>query len=495
MLLGIDTGTTHLKAGLFDRAGEAVAIAVCPNRVEPGWKGIRTYNPEVVWEQVCELIRIATRHHSGQVRVVGVAGMAETGLLVDRLTGEARTPLIPWFETCAAGQVERVQAEIGGAGFFLRTGLHPAAKYSLMKLLWLKQIDPALLRGAVWLSTPDWIVYRLCGVMQTDYTLAERTGAFRPAEKDWDAEMLAHIGIDADIFPAVRRSGEPAGETDDLERLGFRSSVAVAGHDHVCGAWAVMQLASANEAPPVFDSIGTAEALIGMLPKRALGQRELKAGFSFGVACDPDFIYWQGGLSASGGSLEWIGAILSSPPLSYAEMEGLAAGAEGPTGILYFPYLVGSGSPHSDSAARGGFLGLNAGHTRADLVRAVLEGCAFEMEYQRRRAVEALAAPVGRVVAAGGGTRNRVWMQIKADVFGSPLEILEQDETTLLGAALLAGFKSGVYRDRDDLSQAIRNLPRRTLEPDPVRSRAYQTVFEVGYVANEAKVRAARSRV
>lgn len=497
MLLGIDIGTTHLKAGLFTASGDTLEIAACPHLTMAGWGGISSYDPDSMWENIKLLIYNVCKG-KGQMheplQAVGIAGMAETGLLVNRTSGKPRTPFVPWFENCASEQVGQVKSRIEEVEFFLQTGLHAAAKYSLMKLLWLKERDPDLLFGAVWLSAADWIAYQMCGVMQTDFTLAERTGAFNIEARNWNEELLANFGLGVDLFPPAGASGLQAGESKaDLEAIGIPrgTPVGVSGHDHVCGAWAARST-SAIQPAPVFDSMGTAEAFIGMFSRRTLSEKDFRAGFSFGLACDPDELYWQGGLSASGGSLAWLSTILAEPPLDYAALEALAAGASSPTGILYYPYLAGSGSPHSDSAARGAFFGLNAAHTRADLCRAVLEGCAYEMEYQRRRAVELVNAPAEYVIAAGGGTRNRLWMQIKADVFGCPVEILEQEETTLLGAALLAGRGAGALSSRI-FGQMQENKPKQRVEPDPKRSRTYRTLFEQGFLAYEGFVRAVRT--
>src|SRR5699024_2206717 len=129
----------------------------------------------------------------------------------------------------------------------------------------------------------------------------------------------------------------------------------------------------------VFDSMGTAETLIGALPERPLTEADYHNGLQYGCHVARGLGYWMGGLSASGGSIEWFRALMSPPVPSYAAMEELlrSAGPD-PTGIIYFPYLFGSGSPHTDPHARGAFIGLSNAHGAAKLFKAVLEGTAFE---------------------------------------------------------------------------------------------------------------------
>ena len=122
----------------------------------------------------------------------------------------------------------------------------------------------------------------------------------------------------------------------------------------------------------------------------------------------------------------------------------------------------------------------------------MLEGCAFEIEHHRRKAELVTQARIERVVAAGGGTRNRPWMQIKADVYGCPVDVLEQQEASLLGAALLAGTGVGVYADAADAGRRLAGVTLRTITPDPERSREYRRLFDVGFMKYEEMIRGIR---
>jgi xylulokinase len=490
-LLGLDLGTTHCKAGLFALDGRALYLASRENRVQRSPQGYSFYEPETVWQNVEALLgeieawRGAQDGRWSPAAAAGVASMAETGLVFDRERQAPRTPFIPWFDPLATPQAEALRRRFDVQERFYRTGLRPAYKYSLPKIAWLREQQGVSLDNAVWLGAADYIVYRLTGAFATDGSLAGRTYAFCIDRKAWDAETLDQLGIPVDLFPPVLPCGRPAG----VARTGFAAlglqdgiPVAVAGHDHVCAAFAA-QVLGGMQAAPVFDSIGTAESLIGIFPERPLGETDYQAGFAFGLYGAPGFLYWMGGLSAAGGSIEWLRSILGDPPLSYAELDALSQTRLGaPTGLLYFPYLSGSGSPHSDSLVRGAFIGLNASHSRADLYHAVLEGTAFETEYMRRAAERVTGAPIQRVLAAGGGTRNRRWMQIKADVYGCVLDVLSQKEATLLGAALLAGIGAGMYTDAHKAAECLAAYGLERFEPDPTRHEAYQQLFERGFL-------------
>lgn len=491
MLLGIDIGTTHCKAGLFETDGTLHRSAHCPTPTCYANDGSAFYDPDELWATVAATIREVTSNvDSRELGAVGIASMAETGLLIDQRTGEARTPLIPWFDPATKPVAERIAQEVDLRVRFFASGQYPSFKSALARLLWLRSQQPGITDGARWLSTADYIAYRLTGIVATDYTLAARTYAFNLNDLNWDESWLREWELPADLFPQAQASGTTIGHVgvEQARQLGLRAGtpVVIAGHDHVCGALAV----GAVDPGCVFDSIGTAETLLGAVTKRALGQAEYDSGLTFGPHVVPDRLYWMGGLSTAGGSVEWLRATLGDPPLSYDEFQALvaAAGSE-PTEIIYFPYLLGSGTPHSDALIRGAFIGVRQSDHRAQLAKATLEGIAYELEFIRRVAQTVTHAPIDALRVAGGGTRNRAWMQIKADVSGCRCETPTIPDATLLGAALLAGIGSGVYHN---VGAAARTIQRREPEifvPDERRHESYRQLYEQGFLPLQQPLR------
>lgn len=491
-LLGIDVGTTHCKAGLFRLDGGLIRVSsrLTPLRRSPD--GYAFYDPQELWATVVAAIREVVNglEWGGTILAIGIASMAETGLLIDQQSGAPRSPLLPWFDPAATPQAELLKREGDPQERFLRSGIRPNFKCSLAKVLWQREQEKGITHQAIWLSTADYIAYRLTGEMATDYSLAGRTYAFRIDRKTWDEAWLEQLGLDVRIFPAPLPSGTIIGpigsEIAATTSLPAGTPVSIAGHDHVCAAFA----AGAIDAGLVFDSMGTAEALIGGFEERPLGENELRSGLVYGCHVVKGRNYWMGGLSASGGSVEWLRAILNDPPLSYAELDEILEGSSpGPTGILYFPYLSGSGSPHTDISVRGAFTGLSVSHGRADLAKAVLEGTAFEVEFIRRAAETATGSIIRQITASGGGTRNRYWMQIKADVSGCRLEVLPMPEATLLGAALVAGVGCGVFADAAQAINAARQGEAEIYLPDAEQHQSYAGIYKRGYLASQDPLR------
>jgi sugar (pentulose or hexulose) kinase len=491
MLLGVDVGTTHCKAGLFGENGNTLSIATRPMHASRTSAGEYYYDPEALWEIVAgTLAEVTTGFDPNQIRAVGIASMAETGGLIDRRSGQPRSVFNPWFDTRTQSLADRLSHQVDPYERFIRTGLRLNFKCSVLKLLHLLEADPSLGSSLVWLSVADYVAYRLTGMMATDYSLAGRTCAFRIDRKEWDAEWLDSLGLSPDWFPPARRAVEPVGEVKStLPGLGLVAGtpVAIAGHDHICAGYAL----GAVNPGQVFDSMGTAESMVGALADHPLGEREYRSGLAYGCHVVPERMYWLGGLSDAGGSLSWLRSILGSPPPTFEDLEALLDSAgEQPGEIAYFPYLTGCETPFMEPKARGAFVGLSAGHNQADLVKAVLEGTAYAVELIRRVAERSAGTRVERIMAAGGGTRSRHWMQIKADITGCRYEIPAMPEATLLGAALIAGIGAGVFGDE---AQALSSLDRSSTQlflPDPDRHALYRHIFEQKYLAFEESLRA-----
>lgn len=490
--LGIDIGTTHSKAGLFAEDGTALAVATRSTPYREVGEGLIEIDPEGLWHAVLRALEKVLEGGAGaSVKVIGIASMAETGLLLDVESGEPRTALIPWFDDRAKDLVDTSIGQITSLERFRRTGLHPAFKYSLPKILWLREREQRITEGALWLSASDYIAYRLTGNVATDYTLAARTYGFRIDTKTWDGEVLESLGLNASLFPKVYPSGHAVGtvvsEVHASLGLGKDVPVAISGHDHSCAALAV----GATTPDIVYDSMGTAESLMGTLDEGPLGETEYNSGLTFGCHVLPGYMFWMGGQSNAGGSVEWLRAILSRAPLDYSELEALLADTEpGPSGIIYLPYLSGSASPWPNAHVQGAFIGLVKRHGQADLLKAVLEGTAFEMEAVRRSAEAVTGMTINQVTAVGGGTRNSHWMQIKADISRCEYVIPPIAECTLLGAALVAGLGCGVL-DREQTGDIVAKQKRAGVKviPDLKRHEAYRYWYEEAYLRLQKPLR------
>lgn len=493
LLLGIDIGTTNSKAGIFGPDGKVYAIASRPTVSYKDDQGNAYYDPEQMWQTIASAIREATAAANSAERIaaIGIASMAESGLLVDRASGRPQSPFMPWFDTCSSPQAKRIAAEADPFERFRVSGLHGSFKLGLAKLLWIRDHVPGAFDGdPVWLSASGYIAYRLTGEMAFDYSLAARTYAFSIGRKEWDAAWIRHFGLRESLFPQALPGGATMGSvgTELARELGVPTGtpVGIAGHDHVAAALSVGSIVPGV----VYDSMGTAETLVGTLPERELGREDFASGLSFGCHIAPDRYFWMGGNSMSGGSVEWIRGKLADESLTYEALLGLLAGLPaGPTGILYYPYLAGSGAPAPEASARAAFIGLAKEHGKAELIKAVLEGAAYQLEAIRRGAQTIAGQTIDRLLVVGGGTRIAAWLQIKADVSDVTLELPPIAEASLLGAAMAAGIGSGVYASAEEAARAIAKHDARVVQPHRERHAAYAALYERGYAALQEPLR------
>lgn len=491
-IIGIDIGTTNTKVGWYRENGEPVAIASRPTVAHHAAEGYSYYEPEEMWGAiVAALTEVAAKAGDEEVHSIGIASMAESGLLVDRRTGEARSAFLPWFDTCSAAQAGMIADSSDPYERFCKTGLHNSYKHGLAKLLWLQERDRGALSGSVWLSAAGYIAYRLTGRMAVDDSLAARTYAYNIFDRRWEPDWLRPFGLSTSLFPDVLPAGEPLGPLQPhiADRVGLSGSlqVAISGHDHVAAALSVGAIVLGR----VYNSMGTAETLIGTIEDLRPGRTEYEAGLSFGVHAARGKWFWMGGNSSSGGSVEWFRDLLGEPKLEYAQLLQWLAAANGaaPTGMLYYPYLSGQGRGTQGAAMKAALIGFTKSHHKGDMIKAVLEGTAYELQSLRLAAEAASGAPIRSLTVVGGGTRNPQWLQIKSDVLGLPLSLPSVEEASLLGAALCAAIGAGVFDSPDAAAAAVTGDAARAIEPDMALHAEYQRIYRSGYIPLQAALR------
>lgn len=489
-LMGIDLGTTNIKAGIYREDGAPIAVAARETVCLRDARGNSFYDPEQMWSQVVSAMTEVAAQTSEAVHSIGIVSMAESGLFVERRTGKPKSSFMPWFDTCTTPQAQRIAAVSDPYERFCATGMYNSYKVGLAKILWLQEHEPAALNDSVWLSAAGYIAWRLTGRMAADDSLAARTYAYDIRDRKWDRDWLEHFGLGPSLFPEVTAAGTPLGAMHPqlASQIGLngRLLVAISGHDHVAAALSV----GAIEPGYIYNSMGTAETLVGTITRRTLGKREYATGFSFGVHAAAGKMFWMGGNSASGGSIEWFRQMLGDQKISYAQvLEHLESAGDAPTGMLYYPYLSGTRRGAKGASMRAALIGFESADRKGDLLKAVLEGTAYELQSMRLDADLISEAPIRSLTVVGGGTRNRYWLQIKANVLGLPLDVPEIDEASLLGAALCAAIGAGVYASAAEAAAALTATSARVVQPNMERHRQYRQLYESGYLPLQQALR------
>jgi xylulokinase len=487
LLIGVDVGTTSIKVIAFDRSGRTtaqVAAATPTYHPRPGWA---YHHAEELWQTVAGLLRQLTGRLAAPDAVAGIAvtSVGEAGVMLDA-AGAPVAEMIAWFDTRAEPQAQWLDQAVGARRLFAVTGLALQPIFSLCKVLWLRDHAPEAFAASVrWLNTADYIAYRLSGVQATDLSLASRTLALDVRRLSWAENLLAAVGLPADLFAPLVSSGTPLGailpEVAAATGLPPHTCVAAGGHDHVCGALAL----GVTEPGMALNSIGTAEAVFLPVDGPRLADLLMgEQGFAQGLHVDGRHAYLMGGLFTSGGAIDWF-RTTCAPGVDYATLIGEAEQTPpGSIGVCFLPHLRLANPPDLDPKARGALIGLSTDAPRGALFRAVLEGLAYEV----RRVLTPLqgyaGADVQTVLATGGGTRNRLYMQIKAAVLNRTIQVSSIEEATALGAAVLAGLGAGVYADAAAARAEVHH-ELTPVAPDPTwvdfYDRLYQQVYRHFY--------------
>ncbi|HUZ65286.1 MAG TPA: FGGY family carbohydrate kinase [Acetobacteraceae bacterium] len=494
LLVGIDLGTSRIRAVLLNSAGQALREAAEPTPVQSPHPGLAEHDPEALWQTAAAVLRQLTAGlpDPSAIRGVAAASFGESAVLLDE-SGNPVAPAIAWYDERTRPQMEDLDRRMGGAALFATSGLRLDPTLGLCKLLWMQRHwAPAMRRAARWLNVADWIAFRLSGVAATDCSLASRTLALDLQGKAWNTALLERCGIPPTLPVPLRPSGTALGPVTPraAEQTGLPPTaiVGVGAHDHVCGALA----SGVTEPDIVLDSLGTAEALFRTLDRPILAPAAGTRGYWQGlvrVAPGLDLHYILGALPTSGAAVEWFRRTCADGAPHTELIEEAAGLPPGSRGVCFLPHLRLSTAPEPDPAARGAFIGLSADTERAALYRAVLEGLAFEsrLVLEGMESLPGLGPPHAiRVI--GGGSRNDLFLRIKAAVLGRPLTRMPAAEGTALGAALLGGIAAGVYPDMEH-ALAATTAPGQTIPPDPALRAAYDDLYETVYRCLHATLR------
>ena len=361
--------------------------------------------------------------------------------------GSVVRPALIWCDVRTEKQCRDLTAKIGQERLIQLTCNPALANFTLTKLLWVRENEPQNWKRVRSLMLPkDYVRFRLTGERATDMADASGTLLLDVAHRRWSREMLQAAEIDERLLPSLHESPAVCGKisSNGAAETGLRvgTPVVAGAGDQAAGATG-MGIVSAGA---VSATIGTSGVVFAATDRPALDPHGRVHTFCHAI---PGRWHVMGVTQAAGLSLRWFrdtfatnssGARESYDQLT-AEAAKIPAGSDG---LLWTPYLMGERTPHLDSNARGALVGLTASHTRAHVVRAILEGVAFSLR-DTFTLFREMNVPVTSIRLGGGGARSPLWRQIQADVYGHAVEIVEAEEGAAYGAALLAGVGAGLW--------------------------------------------------
>ncbi|MEO8014130.1 MAG: glycerol kinase GlpK [Polaromonas sp.] len=463
-LLALDQGTSSSRSIVFDEEGRVVALAqqelpqIYPR---PGWV---EHDPMEIWRSQLATARQALAQaglKAADIRAMGITNQRETTVLWNRKTGQPLHHAIVWQDRRAEATCAQLRERGHEALIQSRTGLLIDAYFSGTKLKWLLDHVPGARMqaesGELAFGTIDsWLIWQLTGgaVHATDVSNASRTMLFNVHANQWDAELLALLGIPASLMPEVKPSSAHYGEVRP-ELLGQSMMIGGVAGDQQSALFGQ----ACFKAGMAKNTYGTGCFLLmhtgtqfqtsgnGLLTTSA-AQTTKQTEFAL-----------EGSVFVGGAVVQWLRDGLNAIKGS-AEVEALAQSVPDSGGVMMVPAFTGLGAPYWKPDARGTITGLSRGTTLAHIARAALESIAYQsaalLLAMSRDAVAAGAAPVAELRVDGGASINDLLMQFQADLLGIPVIRPAVTETTALGAAYLAGLSSGVYHSTDELASLWR---------------------------------------
>lgn len=486
LLMGVDVGTTHIKAALFDIHGKQEALSIRENKAHYEGRDFSYYEPDEIKTIVFNVISDTIKKIDYPFEILGVcaSSMAEAGLPIDK-NGNPLYHIITWFDQRTVKQAKWWSENMDPYEIFRETGLILHPRSSLNKIMWIKEHKRDIYdKMAYWLCMGDYTRYCLSGSIATDVTTANRTMAMNVNTMQWSDKMLQTSGINKNMLPPIFPSGTVVGrvnkEASEMTLLKEGTPIVTGGHDHLCAALA----SRVYQEGDIFDSMGTAESLVTIKDSIEIDQNLYKTGFCIGRYVTGNKFYIMGGVSSSGGSVEWFGRNLieKEPGCSvYEKFNELSLQMRsGPSGIFFIPHIAGSGPPALNPLARGAFIGVRSDHTKADMLKSIYEGVSYEVKLVKDSLEALCSTNVRNFKITGGSTKNQYWMSTKANVLNTDLDIIMVEESAALGAALLAGLAVGVYKNVEDITKTV-DISHRVVSCDKSINNRYDYLYENGY--------------
>ncbi|MFQ6095211.1 MAG: FGGY family carbohydrate kinase [Candidatus Bathyarchaeia archaeon] len=458
--LVIDCGSTNIRSIAIDPEGRIIAQASCPNRSYPqtyGKPDWLVWNLEEIWQKIAETSREVTSTVGPEkIGAVIATTWGADGAPV-KLDGTLTYPPISWQCPRTRDVAKDIVKEISAWEIFQITGYQIISFNTLLKMIWLRKNAPKALDEAdMWLMMPGLIAYKLTGKFHIDPTSASTMMAMDLEKRDWSDSLLELAGLDSSFFPEWHEPGQIIGQiTENAEKKSAIPSgtpVITGGHDTQFAL-----VGSGAKPEEAILSSGTWE----ILSVRTGSYKPNRVGFEEGLIIEADVQpgMWNPQLLMIGSAvLEWIREKFF-PELKVHEYNTMIKEAEeippGSHSVTFIPSLVRESGPIRKYGAMGTILGLTLHTSRGHVYRAALEGLSFQLREALRILTEATGFHAEGIRVVGGGSKNALWNQIRADIAGLPIMVTAQKEATALGAAITAFVGMGRYSSLEDAGRRI----------------------------------------
>ena len=485
IFLGIDIGTGSTKTLAIAGDGAILASATAEYPLltpRPGWT---EQHPADWWDAVQDTTRRvvadlkAAGHDAADVKGIGLSGQMHGSVFLDA-AGRVIRPALLWNDQRTAGQCDEITERAGGRAELIRMVANPALTgFTAPKILWLREHEPEHFEKTTQVLLPkDYIRYELTGEFATEVSDASGTLLLDVAKRDWSAELLGKLDLDAALLPKVYESPEVSGTLSQkaADAIGLPPGVPVVGGGGDQAAGAVGN--GIVRSGVISATMGTSGVVFAHSDEMAFDPEGRLHTFCHAV---PGKWHVMGVILSAGLSLQWYrnqfaqseaAVAMGLGQESYEVMTQLAQRAPvGSEGLIFLPYLTGERTPHADPNARGAWIGLSPRHGRPHLIRSVIEGATFAMN-DSLEIIRSLGVPIDEIRVSGGGAKSAFWRQVQADIYGQAVSTINAEEGPAYGVALLAAVGTGAFGSVEEACEAtIRAVS--TTSPDEAARSTY----------------------
>ncbi len=463
LFCGLDVGTSGIKAVVFDEKGNVAAEAERMYVLELKSDGTRTLSASDIWNKARAVLAEVAAKTEGEISSIAVSSFGEAFVCVDGEDNELSEVMI---YTDRRGEKEYFEAMQKSSDLEIAQicGLPPSTTYSISKILHIKHNLPDIYEKTKrLLLIEDYINYRLTGEAVGDHSVACRTMLFDVHKRQWSGILLDKFGIDGEKLSTMVHTGDVIGKISEkmADKIGLPYGVQVVagGHDQTMAA-----LGAGAGAHGTVDSMGTSECLTPIFRGALSPEATLQSSLcSEGMWADD--VFCSLAYNATSGLLvKWFFDTFNSEsekpqyPLFEKNMP------KEPTKLFVQPYMMGSGTPYNDHRARFALIGGDAGTTRYEIYRAVLEGLALDMRLNREKLVGE-GVKIDRIICVGGGAQSAPWLKIKADAMQAEVATLTCKQAGALGCAVAGAYALGCYAGMEEAGKNMARL-HETIAPE-----------------------------
>ncbi len=473
-LLGIDAGTTSVKAAIFSPDGRCAGIGREEYQLDAPSPDRAQLNPERYWQACVKTVRealLAAGIKPDEIVAIGVSSQGETTITLDA-AGRPIYPALVWLDNRAVEQAASLAQRFGRVAY-AHTGIPEIIPtWPASKILWIRENEPDVFaRAAKFLLVQDYLIYRLTGRLVTDGSVSCTSLHYDFIRHRWWEDILQAVGITTEQLPEILPAGTAVGKLspEAASDLGLttQSLVVLGGMDQSVGA-----IGAGNYRPGILsETTGAALTVQATITDPLIDKSETVPVYVHSV---PGWYLFCPVVPTAGMALKWfrdsffqdeVARAQADAADPYDRMTRLAQTVPaGSDGLIMLPHLMGAFSPQPNPLARGSFTGFTLTHTRGHFVRALLESVAYLLR-QNIESIERTGVAISEIRSTGGGARSALWSQIKANVCNRPIATLANEDTAVLGDAILAGVASGLLPSIEYGCESMVNM-KAVIRPD-----------------------------